>query len=263
MNDIMEKIRNKNGEIKIQEITENDIQNFADYYNSILILKNVYDNSIWNRKQIAQEIRNRLMVVKTFLHCLDEYDNNFDNEFSHLDNVVNDPKLALRLIIRLASIKNNMLVMRHFVTSDLLSFEEEGMISNYDYIGGNIYIIGNKEVLNANFNKEYYYTDDMSDITTNILNNNKDLIIYADRYFNDNIKPNNRNVEEININTGMISQGISCYVFNDDLKDVINKFEQFIEENGADIKEIDEDKLFEYLKNYEFHSNKNLKREIV
>ena len=87
----------------------------------------------------------------------------------------------------------------------------------------------------------------MTSITNNILKQGHSLIVVTDSYYENNVKPWSyiyNKFQKIDIGVSNLFSNISCYLYDDELKTAVKKFINFIKDNGADIKGIDEEQLF-------------------
>lgn len=267
MSSFMDKIKSKDfQEISKTEITADDIRKLAIYYQEILDLKEKYNSAIVGRKKIACEIREKLLLINKFLYYFDNRNKALDTEMEYAEAFISDCEKAMNLLLRLANENENKFLLKRFSTTSYASFEIMHGDREHKNICGNIWLIGEKEVLDKIDSNNYYYGSDFGQITNAILKNNHSLIILTDHYYENNVKPWNydsRIIQKVDIKTSGMLGNISCYLYDDDLRIAVNKFLTFINQNGADIKGIDEDSLFDIIKLSKSEFDKEQAKKLV
>lgn len=265
MASFIENIINENfEEIKNQEITDNDIKEFADYYQEVQKLREKYMISSLGRKQIAQEISDKLEPLSTFLYFLKNRSDAIGTEYKYVSNYISDYEMAMRLLLRLANTNGEQFALKKFIATDFSSSEINHGVREHEHVGGNIWVIGKKRVLDKINDKKYYFGSEFGHVADDIIKKGHSLIIFTDHYFNSNVKPKNH--EKTNLVEFLVSgevDNISCYLYNDELAQSAYKFVDFIKENGSDIKGIDEDTLFELIQKGNSESVEDGRKKLV
>lgn len=234
-------------EINKYKITAEDIQKFSICYQEILTLVGNYANATSGRKEIAEDIRNRLEFVNKFLYNLTGDIKKLSSEFEYVERFISDYKLAMRLILRLANVDRNNFILKKFFYTNSFPFERRYDGREPELTCDNVWIIGAKKVLDNIDEEKMYLGSELASITNNILKQGHSLIVVTDSYYENNVKPwsyDCNKFQKINIGVSNLFSSISCYLCDDELKIAVNKFMTFIKENGADIKGIDEEQLF-------------------
>lgn len=248
MNNFIEILKSCNfDEINKYKITAEDIQKFAICYQEIITLVSNYKNAISGRKEIAEDIRNRLEFINKFLYHLTGDINKLSSEFEYVERFISDYKMAMRLFLRLANVDSNNFILKKVSYTNLFSFERRYDDREPELTCDNVWIIGEKNALDNIDEEKIYFGSELASITNNILKQGHSLIVVTDSYYENNVKPwsyDCNKFQKINIGVSNLFSSISCYLYNDELKIAVNKFLKFIKENGADIKGIDEEELF-------------------
>lgn len=267
MSSFIENIKANNFEkIKKSKITADDVREFAMYYQEILDLKDKYASVAIGRKEIAKEIREKLSPLNTFLHYLINRNEGLDTEFEYAEQYISDYEMAIRLLLRLANENGDNFTLKRFVATSFASFETQHGDREHVQVGGNVWVIGEKIILDKVDEKEHYFGSDFGKIANSILQNGHSLVIMTDHIYENNVQPwtyDSNEIQRTNISVhGMLSD-ISCYLYNDNLRNAVNKFMAFINQNGADIKGIDENQLFDIMKTENVSGDKNLSKKII
>ncbi len=254
-------------EIKKSEITAADIYEFAMYYQEVLDLKDSYVNTTIGRNAIASEIREKLVPLKTFLSFLTSSSTALDTRFESAAHFISDYEMAMRLLVRLANENGDNFVLKKFSATSSASFEKQHGDREQEQIGGNVWVIGEKCVLTDVDEKKDYFGSDFGKVASGIVQNEHSLVMLTDHCYANNVMPwyYPSEVQRMDIQVDGMLSDISCYLYDDDLRGAVNKFMAFINQNGADIKGIDEERLFEIMKtgniNSDNHSAKTFQKK--
>lgn len=266
MSSFIDKIKEQNfEEIKKSEITADDIREFAIYYQEILDLKDNYASVAIGRKEIANEIREKLSPLNTFLYYLTNRNKSLVAEFEYAEQSISDYEIAMRLLLRLANENGDDFTLKRFITTSFASFETQHGDREHEQVGGNVWVIGEKIVLDKVGEKEHYFGGDFGKVANDILQKGHSLVIMTDHYYENNVKPctyDSNEIQRTNISVYGMSSDISCYLYDDNLRNAVNKFMAFINQNGADIKGIDENQLFDIMKTGNVSCDKNLSKKL-
>lgn len=264
MSNFIENIKAKNfEEIKKSEITADDIREFAMYYQEILDLKDNYASVATGRKEIANEIREKLSPLNTFLCYLTNRNKGLDTEFEYAEHYISDYKMAMRLLLRLANENGDNFTLKRFVATSFASFETQHGDREHEQVGGNVWVIGKKIILDKVDEKEHYFGSDFSKVANDILQKGHSLVIMTDHCYENNVKPwtyDSNEIQRTNISVSGMLSDISCYLYDDNLRNAVNKFMVFIKQNGADITGIDENQLFDIMRTGNVSCDKNLSK---
>lgn len=243
-------------ELQKMKITQEDMQELSVCMQKVKELEEKYNESIFDRQKIAFELKEELDSLRLFTWLLNNRINGIYSKYERLSDkeypFVTDYELAMRLLLRLANSNEEKYIVKPFYSSDFLSQETKHGDRDFEITEGTTLIIGEKGVLDSIDNSKSYWGSELGKITYQLVKNGYSLIIGTNNYFDINVKPgsglstfHNINVTEFDIRC--CGPDLSCYLFDDELKTATEKLMKFITENGADIKGLNEDKLFEVI----------------
>ena len=232
---------------KIKQLTQEDIFGLAKVYQEIITLEEQYKQTTLGRKQIAEEIRKKVNIMQRFLFYLKSNLRHINEKYEYSQDYINDYEKAIRLILKLANKEENQ------YSQVLLHIEDE---ATFETIHGDreklpaynkAIIITKKEIVDNIDANRVYRAHEIGKLTEEIYKQQVSLIILTDYYHHSLVKPNtfnnNPTLGEEQIDADDVVGNISCYLFDDDLFDVISAFKNFIQQNGADIKDLDENEI--------------------
>ena len=113
---------------------------------------------------------------------------------------------------------------------------------------GKTIIVGPKEIMNS-LNKKIYYNKELSIFLENNINNQNSFVVITTNLFNGHVKPvktNNLYYEYFPI-SGIMTE-ISCYLFNDELKEVIDKLKVYFDKYTKDLSNMNLDDVIKKVK---------------
>ena len=243
-------------ELQKMEITPEDIHEFYICMQKVRELEERYNDSIFNRQKIALELKEELYSLRIFTWILNNRVDGLHSKYERLsdkkDPFVTDSELAMRVLLRLANGKEEKYIVKPFYSSDFLSQETKHGDKDFGITEGTTLIIGEKTILESIDNSKSYWGSELGRITYQLVKDGYSLIIGTNNYFDTNVKPGSGlsvfdsiNVTEFDIKC--CGPNLSCYLFDDELKTAVEKFMKFIVEYSADIKGLDEEKLFEVI----------------
>lgn len=226
-------------------ITTTDIMDFANSYEKLKKLLDSYSSS-YSRKQAANEIREKIAPIQTFLWIVKNKLLELDKMFEYLPHFVNDYEMAMNLLLRLANNGSNKYVLKKFHSSDCISFESE----QSDIRDGNIWIISQNDII-KNIPKKNYFSYEFGIITTELVKAGFPIIILTDHHFPINILSSAYcgRLERFSIKVSGFFSDITCFVYDDELMLAVTKFRAWLAQNGGDIKGLNEDILFDLIQN--------------
>lgn len=243
---IMQSLINKDKnffEIMDMEIKANDIMEFLEYYEETLKLEVQYKLAITNRRTIAKEISKRMQVISAFNHLLSMDVDNKKSEYENMDVPIRDISKAMTLILSLANEFEDNYSMKILTTYNYGSFEVKDGTREDKEVGGNVFIIGKKDILDNMFTQEKYYDNSLRKLTDNIVQSGNSLVIAADYYFSSNIT-----LPHYTSKISAIPNDIVGYIQDDGLQRAFNKFNGYIQENGTKIDDLDDKLLLNAMK---------------
>ena len=221
----------------------------------IKTLDEQYKNSITGRKEIIIRIKELIKLFRS------KYDNNsfineMENKYSYRDYYINDYKMVMNLLLKLANNNEDIYGIKEIVATDFVTVNNETK-----QLYGKTLIITNRDVLDT-LNSDLYYYDEFSEVAKEIINKGYSMIIVTYNYFDGKVKPNInslKNVNTINIKNGGLVGNITCYLHDDSLKTGVESLIDYIDINGPDFENIDEELLYNEIIN-NFNNRENIKR---
>ena len=221
----------------------------------INLLNKKYSLVVEGRKDIVDEIRQKIKEVKKITDFYNVQLDKIEKFYSYRDYYINDYKFVMNLLLRLANNNDNYYSMKEITVTDY--FNIDGKLRQFY---GKVLFITDNYFMKM-FSKPLYYYDEFRKIATDAIDYGKSMIIVTNNYFEPNVKPMNSQMRcnsIVNIRNSGVIGDITCYLNDFDLKREINKFINYVKKNGPDFSNIEEDTLFELINNV----NKNKKMVI-
>lgn len=230
-------------------LTPEDICELANEYEEVLALIEKYKETTLGRKELATQIYQKLMLLEKFAVYLnlifEEMHKRYDNIYQE---TINDLFKAIHVILRLANQENNIYSSTQLPIQSV-RFHKVGTRREKEEIRARALIIGPASIINSIDNTRIYRPYEISNLATEILNHNASLILLSNLREDYLLKPNtfdhNSALRELRISTFGFTSEMNCYLFDDELAHAIDLLLEFIRNNGADIKDIDEDVLYQ------------------
>ena len=219
-----------------------------DIINEINELDEQYKVSLTGRKQILSEIKKRIELMRKN-DIKDPNLRQLENHYSYRDYYISDYKLVMNILLRLANNLSDKYEIKEVCGTDFVDIGGNEIRQIY----GKTLVITEQEVLNQ-IEDKLYKDNEFSKLSERIINDGHSMIIVTYNYFDGRMKPrlsNLKDINKINIKNGGLVGDISCYLHNDELYQAVSKFMQYIELNGPDFTNIDEDTLYELIINSE------------
>lgn len=229
-------------------ISKQDLDNFCTAIQEIQRLAYSYSES-YNRKQIADEISDKIKPLETFLWVVDNELKGVKNKCNGYEGV-NDIDLAMNVLLKLSNIGRKNYVLRKFYASDFCSQETQHGDREHSATEGTIWAIGLERILNS-IEDKVYFGSELGRRLTDIVANGDELIVCTDHYYESNVLPfgYSGRLEMFRIRTASFPSDIKCYVRDGALQDAVTLFRSYTEKNGGDIFGLKEDKLYEIMRN--------------
>lgn len=249
MKDFVAKVKEKGLEdFSFADISRKDLDKFCETIQEIQRLVYSYSKS-YNRKQIADEITAKIKPLETFLWVV-------GNELKGVKNMcegyeaVNDIDLAMNILVKLSNIGRKNYVLRKFYTSDFCFHETKHGDKEHSTAEGTVWLIGLSRILNS-IEDKVYFGSELSMRLTDIVSDGCELVVCTDHYFATNVLPlrYSGKLEMFQIRTTGFSSDIKCYTHDGALQDAVTMFHSYIAKNSGDISGLNQDKLYEIMKN--------------
>ena len=216
-----------------REINIEDIDVFYQALDRLYELKEEYRESYNNRKMLG----NKIASLAGYLNILT------DRIHSVIRNDRESYKASDKLIIRdfekiinvLYNAQNSQdFALKKIHAEGIGSFGKEHGTKEIKLINGVVYIIGDALMLSEIEEEKRYSEEDIYKFISKLTESGKSLIVAANYYFVNNILPLDSYLE-IKGNSS-----IYCYLKNDIMKEIVDRFLVYAEENGNHIDDIPE-----------------------
>ena len=213
-----------------------------ELYERVLSLKNEYINATTGRREILKKM---LDSIDKLRKCSKEHKNELEQMemcYKLRNYYISDYKLVMNVILKLANQDNEKYGMKEIISSDFLKFNENSLKQVY----GKALVITTKEILNQIDETKHFYYDEFSALASRILKSGCSLVIVTPNYFENNVKPKDLFANRIrhDLKNGGFMSNISCFLQDDELKEAVIKVDDYIDINGPDFQNIDEDTLY-------------------
>lgn len=249
MKDFVAKVKEKGlDNFSFTDISRQDLDNFCESIQEIQRLAYSYSES-YNRKQIAEQISDKIKSLETFLWVVGNDLKGVKNKCEGCEGV-NDIGLAMTLLVKLSNIERKNYVLRNFYVSDFCFQETKHGDREHSTVEGAVWVIGLPHILDSIENKVYYGSE-LSTQLTDIVCRGCELIVCTDHYFESNVLPYRYSgkLEMSKIRTTGFPSDIKCYTQDGALQDAVTMFRSYIAKNSGDISGLKEDKLYEIMRN--------------
>ena len=216
-------------------------KNYQELLEEIRKLNEEYQHTIEGRKNIIKSIRKKIGAIREQTNAFNPELNELERYYSYRDYYISDYKLVLNLLLRLANRNEELYQMKEVQTNDFFQVGKD----NKRLYSEVLFITDNEAM--EKFGDHLYYYDEFANLATDLVDKGHSLIVTTKNMFEGNVKPKKQEVKCDSIfdirNIGLIGN-ITCYINSPDLKESIDKLTRFIEANGPDFSNIDEDTLF-------------------
>ena len=212
-----------------------------ELYERVKALKEEYLKATTGRRQILKEM---LETIKELRKCTKKYKNELDQIemcYKLRNYYISDYRLVMNVILKLANKKEEKYGMKEITSTDFVRFNNDKVKQVY----GKSLVITDKEVLDNIDETKYFYYDEFSALASRIINSGNSMIIVTPNYFESNVKPKDYLAKALryDLKHGGFMGDISCFLQGDELKKIIWKIMDYINLNGPDFQDIDEDTL--------------------
>ena len=221
---------------------DNELQ---ETFDEIRKLHQEYQNTTLGRKEIVKEIKKRINLIKRKTGIFNGELQDLEDYYLYRNHYINNYEQVMRLILRLANSLDDNYVMYEINSIDFINEGDETR-----RIKGRALVIGKKDVLEDVSSQTDYYYDEFSALATRIINKGHSMVIVTYNMLTHNVKPHVKDLHKVNLveikNSGIIGN-ISCYLHDDNLKKAVKMLVKYIDINGPDFRNIDEDMLYELI----------------
>ena len=163
---------------------------------------------------------------------------------------ISDYVKAINMLLIMANKNEEKYILKKFTASQIGSLETSNGDRENGMFKGEIWVIGEKEVLDKIDNTNPYYGAQFGLLTTKIVENNHSLVVITDYYYETNVMPYsiNTKAKEIVFNVDGLVSNLCCYTFDDELGMAVDRLSDYIEIYGGDIDNIDINDLISRIK---------------
>ncbi len=235
-------------EFSFSDISKQDLDHFCESIQELQKLAYSYSKS-YNRKQIAEEISEKIKPLETFLWVLDRELKGVKNDCDGYE-AVNDVELAMNLLLKLSNIGKKNYALKKFYVTDFCSQETRHGDREHSTAEGTVWVIGLHRIVNSIEDKEYWGCE-LGTKLTDIVSDGCELVVCTNHYFETNALPlrYSGKLEGFKIRTTGLVSDIMCYTHDGALQDAVTMFRSYIAKYSGDISGLKEDKLYEIMKN--------------
>lgn len=249
MKDFVAKVKEKGlGNFSFADISREDLDKFCATIQEIQRLAYSYSES-YNRKQIAEQISDKIKPLETFLWVVDNELKGVKNKCDGYE-AINDVDIAMNLLVKLSNIGKNNYALRKFYVTDVGSQETRHGDREHFSTRGTVWVIGLPRILNSIEDKEYNGCT-LATLLTDIVGRGCELVVCTDHYYPNNVLPfgYSGKLEMFQIRTTGFTSDIKCYTHDGALQDAVSMFHSYIAKNSGDISGLNQDKLFDIMRN--------------
>lgn len=232
-------------------------KDYRELLGEINKLHEEYSNIIKGRKDIIYKIKSKINEIRNMTTLCNAELDDLERYYQYREYYISDYKLAMSLILRLLNSEENVYVMKEITTTGY--YNTAG--SEVNKLFGKITFITRKSLADK-IDDHIYYFDEFKEKATIAINKGYPMIIVTSNIFEPCVKPNKNEVMCDNIydivNSGIIGN-ITCYANGIGFKNALDKFINYVNENGPDFTNIPEDTLFELMNDYKSNEKTLLK----
>lgn len=218
---------------------------YQDLLKEIRLLNEKYHSSIEGRKEIIHEIREKSNELRKMTSMCNAELDELKRYFDYRDYYINDYKMVMALLLRLANSEEELYSMKEITTTGFYNTNDKEVNKLY----GKVLFIGEKSFIDQLSDHLYYY-DEFKQMATNAINDGHSMILITSNLFEPNVKPRKKEVKcdcIYDIRNGGILGDITCFINDEELKKNIDKYMAYVDKNGPDFSNIDEDVLFDLI----------------
>ena len=221
-------------------------KNYEHLLQEVRDLHNGYSEMVEGRREAVRSMREKIKEIRSITNSCNKELNGIERYYAYRDYYVSDYKLVMNLLLRLANSNEERYAMKEINT-----------IGYYDLVDGKkkyqskVYFISEKSFIDK-LEDHVYYLDEFKRMASFAINRGYSMMVITSNLFEPNIKPRKEDVKCDSIfdfRNGGILGNITCYINSVELHENIDKLVNYININGPDFSNIDEDTLFEIISN--------------
>lgn len=213
-----------------------------EMYQRIQEIRDEYIRAKTGRKSIFQEM---MKNIDAYRKCSKKHKNDLHQLemcYKLRNYFITDYQLVMKVILKLANKNEELYGMKEIKTSDFVRYNGDRVKQVY----GKASVIAANKVLDTIDETKYFYYDDFAQQASKILNAGNSIVIVAPGFFEGNVKPKDflANVLRSDFKNGGFMGDISCFLQGDALNEAVMAMHDYIDINGPDFQDIDEDTLY-------------------
>lgn len=248
------------GDEEKRRLTSRDILVFKKEYLKLQQMKKEFAKASTGRKEIAERIMEQTKQLKNVLYIFDLLVGTDNNKYRFQDYIT-DIDLAMRVLLRVANSKEDIYTLKKFYATDFTFQETVHGDREHGVAKGTINVVAEKKILDGIDDKRSYFGSEFGALSYRIVKEGHPMIIYSDHYYDSNVKPGRwiTGMETFDFRIhGDYNDG-TCYLVDSELRNAALKLKSFLDKNGADIKGIPEEELFNLVNSEDISLRKVLK----
>ena len=240
-NYIFDKIDNA---IKENNITDVELKEFVT---KLRELDNRYKNETQNRLEIIGLIRDNIYILEKKCKLLSPILFELESFYAYRDKYIDNYDKVMHLILNLANEKEDNYVLKQVFATEAYDPNDKD-----DTWYGKTLVIFDKRLSTA-LNKYTYRSNVLGRIIKTIIEYGYSVVMITQNFCDGKVRPKESMFDDISykkIRNGGFAGDISCYLYDDELNNVINNILNYIEEYGPDFSNIDLDTLTKMISDY-------------
>ena len=231
-------------------------KDYREILNEINELHAKYPKTVLGRKEIIKEIKNKINEIRKITSVCNPELDELERYYGYREYYVSDYNVVMSLLLRLLNCEEESFSLKELTTTgyyNTAGSEANKLFSKITFI--------TQTSLCEKIDDHLYYFDEFKELASKYINNGYSMIIITSNLFEPSVKPKQSavNCDNIyNIRNSGLKGNITCYCNGTIVKEALDKLINFINDNGPDFSNIDEDTLFEII-----NDSKNKQKKIV
>ncbi len=215
---------------------------YEDLLQEIRELDANYLKMVEGRKETVEKIFNIIKEIRSYTNAYNKELNEIEKKYQYCNYYVSDHSLVMSLLLRLANSNEERYAMKEVSTVGYYDINDE--TKKYQ---SKIIFISEKSLVDK-IEDYLYFMDEFKQKAIVAINRGFSMMLITSNLFEPNVKPLKKEVMCDSIvdfrNMGILGN-ITCYLNSVELHENVNKLVNYININGPDFRNIDEDTLFE------------------
>lgn len=231
-------------------------RDYREILNEINELHAKYPKTVLGRKDIIKEIKEKIKEIRKMTSVCNAELDDLERYYAYREYYVNDYNVVMSLLLRLLNSEEENFSLKEVTTTgyyNTAGSEANKLFSKITFI--------TQTSLCDKIDDHLYYFDEFKTLANKYINDGYSMIIITSNLFEPSVKPKKSDVicdSVYDIRNSGLKGNITCYCNGTIVKEAIDKLIDFINVNGPDFSNIDEDTLFEII-----NDSKNKQKKIV